>query len=169
MTVTVDAPTKRGSDLVSIELYERLVDRIVKDEGLSKDLANRILDQALAFLAACATSDRPLAPSDTVDIGWHTFILYTRDYHDFCHQVAGRFIHHDPTDSPETTPVDSPAVMRERTISAIRAAGYLVDDELWAGAADCTQCADGCTHSGGGEGSCHFRSERSGSIALTVV
>ncbi|MEV6906663.1 hypothetical protein [Amycolatopsis sp. NPDC051071] len=55
-------------------------------------------DQALAFLAACArNTGTRLAPSDPVGIGWHTFVLHTRDYADFCARIAGRFLHHVPT------------------------------------------------------------------------
>jgi hypothetical protein len=28
------------------------------------------------------------------DPGWHTFVLHTRDYREFCRRVAGRFIDH---------------------------------------------------------------------------
>ncbi|WP_263399755.1 glycine-rich domain-containing protein [Saccharopolyspora pogona] len=38
------------------------------------------MDQALAFLAVSADHvGEPLAPTPVVDIGWHTFVLYTRD------------------------------------------------------------------------------------------
>lgn len=32
-----------------------------------------------------------------IDEMWHMFILHTKDYHDFCMQYFGRFIHHNPT------------------------------------------------------------------------
>lgn len=66
------------------------------------------MEQTLAFLAATANqADKPLSPSQPVDIGWHAFILYTREYAEFCQRVAGRFIHHVPTMTPtrrETMP-----------------------------------------------------------------
>ncbi|MFC3909139.1 hypothetical protein ACFORL_08630 [Legionella dresdenensis] len=37
--------------------------------------------------------------SEMVDIDnmWHTFLLFTRDYHDFCNEyLNGNFFHHDP-------------------------------------------------------------------------
>ena len=97
MTATVQ-PT-RGRSLISDELFDRLVRRIVQDDHIEQQLAERIVDQAVAFLYACArTTDTPLRPSKTVDIGWHTFILHTRAYAEFCDDVAGRFIHHEPED-----------------------------------------------------------------------
>ncbi|MBF0220395.1 MAG: hypothetical protein HQL49_12830 [Gammaproteobacteria bacterium] len=35
-------------------------------------------------------------PSQVVDDAWHAFILHTRAYDKFCHDVFGRFLHHTP-------------------------------------------------------------------------
>jgi|SRR5688572_15260138 len=35
-------------------------------------------------------------PSQIVDDLWHEFILYTRDYKEFCAEAFGRFMHHAP-------------------------------------------------------------------------
>lgn len=32
-----------------------------------------------------------------IDEMWHTFILHTRDYFDFCFKHFGRYLHHQPT------------------------------------------------------------------------
>lgn len=59
------------------------------------------MNEALGFLQLCAKEpDGKYSPSVVVDIGWHTFILYTREYAGFCERVAGRFLHHEPTDVP---------------------------------------------------------------------
>lgn len=88
------------SHLVSGQLWERLVNRIQKDNSLlSRETAEMIMDGALGFLKLCA--DHPgngFAPSKMVDIGWHTFLMYTREYQEFCQRVAGHFIHHAPND-----------------------------------------------------------------------
>lgn len=149
MTVTVPAQARtEARTLVSDEMFARLEGRIAADHPeLAKGMAARIVDQALAFLAACATATRPLAPSELVDIGWHTFILYTREYAAFCTRIAGRFIHHEPDDAPgdgwPTAPQSNPLVA---AVTAIKAAGLIVDAELWNLGADgnCTQCHAGC-------------------------
>lgn len=87
-----------------------------------------------------------LAPSQAVDIGWHAFILHTVDYAAFCEQVAGRFVHHVPTDEADEMSGEARAI-RERTLAAIAAAGYTVDEELWPDLANCSQCHAGCTDS----------------------
>lgn len=134
-----------GRALVPTELFNRLTARITADHGFSPELSERVMDQALVFLKACA--DRPgapLSPTWLVDVGWHTFLLYTRDYAGFCQRVAGRFIHHIPTDEPGGTTVG-------HTIGAISESGFLVDRELWEGALSakcdtdkCHGCASGC-------------------------
>ncbi|WP_433374018.1 glycine-rich domain-containing protein [Actinoplanes sp. CA-142083] len=130
------------------DLADRLVARISAEHPeLSAGVPERILDQTLAFLKACVTATEPIGPSELVDIGWHTFILYTREYAEFCERIAGRFIHHVPDDEPTgdewpTVPKANLAV----TVAAIRRAGYMVDAKLWSmtTSADCTQCHAGC-------------------------
>ena len=135
-------------------LAHRLVARIsVEHPELSADMPGRILDQTLAFLETCATATEPIGPSELVDIGWHTFILYTHEYAEFCDRIAGRFIHHVPDDGPTgdewpTVPTSNPATLAA-TVAAMRQAGHRVDVPLWSmtGAVDCTQCHAGCTDS----------------------
>ncbi|CAO5175062.1 conserved hypothetical protein [Frankia sp. AiPs1] len=130
MTVLAEAPVKTSRFLIRADLFDRLTDRIAPEAADDRDLAVRIMDQTLAFLAASAADpDTRLVPSRLVDIGWHTFLLYTRDYTDFCHQIAGRYIHHVPTD-PTGKALDATAA-RTRTLAAITAAGYIVDADLW--------------------------------------
>lgn len=165
---TAAASYVTGQGLVHPELFDRLVARLVREHDYDHHMAARIMDQALVFLAACASTAEPLSPSKQVDVGWHTFILYTRDYAEFCQRSAGRFIHHEPTDSPDTLPEASPSELNTRTVQAIRRAGYTVDETLWAVSANCSQCAEGCTHSGGGQGECHFRPTRHTNDPVTV-
>ncbi|WP_028568960.1 glycine-rich domain-containing protein [Salinispora tropica] len=146
---TTTLALRRGTSLVSPELFDQLTIRIAKDHpNLPAGMPARILDQALAFLGAAAVTTEPIGPSDLVDIGWHTFILYTRDYAAFCDRIAGRFIHHNPEDGSEwPTNPNGGSVPLSRAVAAITATGYRVDAALWnttAIDADCTQCHAGC-------------------------
>ena len=38
-------------------------------------------------------------PSKVVDVAWHEFILFTREYKQFCDDAFGRFLHHRPAES----------------------------------------------------------------------
>ena len=114
-----------GRSLVPAETFEMLVSLIITEEGLPRPLAERIVTQTLAFLAASA-GDRhpPLLASRMVDIGWRTFVLQTRPYAEFCDRVAGRFIHY---------PGEPEFNLRRllQAMDAIRAAGYAVDNDMW--------------------------------------
>ncbi|MFF5846374.1 hypothetical protein ACIP4T_31985 [Streptomyces massasporeus] len=63
-----------------------------------------------------------------------------------CEQVVGSFVHHVPTDEDDATSDDAQAT-RERTLTAITAAGHAIDEELWLDMAGYTQCHAGCTES----------------------
>ena len=38
-------------------------------------------------------------PSEIVDVFWHEFLLFTREYQLFCQKGIGRFLHHTPTEA----------------------------------------------------------------------
>jgi hypothetical protein len=136
---------KRGRNLVSEEVFAKLAKRIAIEHHFDPEMAERCMDQGLAFLAACAASTESLSPSLAADIGWHTFILYTREYAEFCEQVAGRFIHHVPHESEEQDAEGDTQAVLDRTAAAIRKVGFRVDRELWqAGGDKCSQCHNGC-------------------------
>jgi hypothetical protein len=53
-----------------------------------------------------------------VDEMWHNFVLFTRDYHDFCLDHFGRFVHHQPATLHEkqayrTARLENPEASRE--------------------------------------------------------
>ncbi|MFK3735675.1 glycine-rich domain-containing protein [Streptomyces sp. NPDC088090] len=147
MATATPTALKTGRELVTPDLFGRLVNRIVKDEKIEPALAERIMSDTLGFLDACGNNPgAPLAPSELVDIGWHTFIVYTEPYADFCQRTAGRFIHHSPADEPGKT-YEPKADTRLRAIEAMRRLGYTPDPELWGIGADCTQCHAGCSDS----------------------
>src|SRR5262245_37396080 len=58
-------------------------------------LASRGLRQ---FFLAYLTSGKDFVsmPSVAADALWHEFILYTREYKDFCRRAFGGFLHHMP-------------------------------------------------------------------------
>lgn len=135
--------------LVDDELWERLVNRIVEDEGIERHLAERIMDQALAFLSLVKYEpEGKFSPSELVDIGWHTFILYTKPYSDFCVGLTGHFIHHNPSDVPGVDYTGGGG--SDATVVALKRHGIVVDEPLWAHfhEGDCT------SSDGGGDQGC---------------
>jgi hypothetical protein len=144
MTITADRADPRN--LITPALFGRLTERIKRDHDIETPMAERIVSQALAFLATCARNPGAgLAPSEHVDIGWHAFLMYTREYTEFCGRVAGRFIHHHPEDGCDHHGDDGSGAERVgATVAAMRAAGMPVDADLWVPATRCSQCYAGC-------------------------
>jgi hypothetical protein len=60
------------------------------------------------------TVDVPLRILDEM---WHTFVLFTREYHAYCQRVFGRYIHHTPRTMADTR--------RERSERAASPAAFI--------------------------------------------
>ncbi|MFI6446811.1 hypothetical protein [Kitasatospora sp. NPDC050543] len=86
-TTTIKDP--RG--LVPPDVFAAVV-ATMKDNnlGIKDQLAERIVAEALKFVAACGQfRDRRMAPSRVVDEGWHALILHTKAYEDLCAKLGG--------------------------------------------------------------------------------
>lgn len=136
------ADKPRTRELITPGLFSKLTGRVIDVDGYGHDTAERVIEQTLAFLVACARyPDGHLVPSQAVDAGWHAFIVHTADYAEFCQRIAGRFIHHRPGGPGEATPGQQAIGV---TIAAMRDAGLSVDPDLWVPVAECSQCYQGC-------------------------
>lgn len=143
-------PRLLNKELVSEKTWERLVNRVMKDHQKTREEAELIMDGAFGFLKLCASyPGNHLAPSKLVDIGWHTFLLYTKEYQAFCTLVARQFIHHEPNDG-ENMRLEKGGV--NRVIQFMREKKIPFHPELWpcketaASTDGCvgTNCAGGC-------------------------
>lgn len=76
---------------------DSIVDRIIGEEGISYEEAERRFMGMLQFLKVASVANAPVSPSKAIDSAWHAFILHTRDYTAYCEEQFGRFIHHQPT------------------------------------------------------------------------
>ena len=76
-------------------MFEKLVKARPGLDAKEQQLVARALRQ---FFLAYHKSNygRVAMPSQVVDDLWHEFILFTRDYQNFCQQAFGRFLHHTP-------------------------------------------------------------------------
>lgn len=150
MTVTqehIAAPeVKSARDLITPEAFTGVVATVQENNpGMELDVAERIVVEALAFVAACTRfPDDRLQPSRVVDEGWHALILHTSVYARLCRDLH-RFVHHVP-ERPDQARYDRFALAR--TQARITEAGYDVDVRLWLSPSDNTiPVAAGCEHS----------------------
>ncbi|MFH9606889.1 hypothetical protein [Streptomyces sp. NPDC017448] len=103
-------------------------------------MAERVMDQGLAFVETMGRTRAALSPSKVVDPAWHAFLLHTKDYAEWCTARFGYVIHHDP----RSRKVD--AGMMVDVTEAIRAQGFYVDERMWRTPAECNPpacCGDG--------------------------
>ena len=50
------------------------------------------------YICSQAKGKMVAMPSEIVDVFWHEFLLFTREYQVFCQNGIGRFLHHTPTE-----------------------------------------------------------------------
>lgn len=114
------AMTSLKSDLQSVLAYEnvRVLRKFRTKFAVSDDEAQELFTDLKKWLWLCAERKHALMqglPVDTrpivihigmviVDELWHTFILHTQDYAEFCERHFGFFVHHSPG-SPDFVPM----------------------------------------------------------------
>ncbi len=122
-------------ELLAFE-HDRLVDRYIKDFGVIRSTARRRFEGFKQFIAVCGMMDGHKVTSDAIDSVWHTFLLFTRDYDDFCRSYVGRFVHHEPFETPNP----GAYVATRRFAEAVFG---LLDETLWPLSAK-GDCSSGC-------------------------
>ncbi|MCL6291670.1 hypothetical protein [Streptomyces sp. 43Y-GA-1] len=118
-------------------LWEREVALLLRDNSMVRNMAGRILGQAVAYtLCAMENPTVHLGVGKLVDIGVHQLILDTPVYWALCKvHNGGAYKHHAPFIERRS---DGLCV---RTAEFLAADGWDVDDELWAiDGANCSPC-----------------------------
>ncbi|MEV6783441.1 hypothetical protein [Streptomyces sp. NPDC051098] len=140
MTATAN-DQKSGPAVAGEELFESLARFVVIHNGQAPERAERIADQAVAFLVTAATATVSMVPSDDVDFGLHALILHTKEYAELCEKYADRFLHHSPMPGGGARDPEKVAA----SAHAMKAAGFAVFDDLWTvNGANLAQCDSDC-------------------------
>ncbi|MFF8783956.1 hypothetical protein [Streptomyces sp. NPDC015125] len=125
-----------GSD--RLDLWDREIALLMRDNVMVRDMAERILGNAVAYLVtAMEHPNVHLGVGKTVDMGVHQIILDTPVYFAFCDTYNhGRYKHHAPLIQRRT---DGPVI---RTGDFLRSNGFDADRELWdqIDGAECSPC-----------------------------
>ncbi|MFD4554383.1 hypothetical protein ACFWP5_08635 [Streptomyces sp. NPDC058469] len=142
MTAAVTTTTPTGRSLVTNTDFAMLAAFCADEYGIERAVADRVVDQALAlvFVMGSTGEGASMAPSQQVDPGWHTLVLHTDWYANWCQEQFGYFLHHQPNSKTRT------GGLMTSVVGKIRAAGFEVDDQLWGTAAECNApacCGDG--------------------------
>jgi hypothetical protein len=135
MSETADRRTKA----LSYE-NEEIVASFRASYGVSLEDARELFEETKKWLWLCGTRPRTMrltvfGPMKMLDEMWHTFILFTREYTEYCMENFGFYVHHAPTTRAEAeqyrqraaaSPEETQAALREER----RAMMLLVHDEL---------------------------------------
>ena len=84
--------------------HSGVVERLERTTTLSKAQAEELFEDTKKFVYLCAKHPEVSIPTQALDEGWHNFILFTKDYADFCERFLGRFVHHSPTSPKNAVP-----------------------------------------------------------------
>ena len=98
------------------------------------------------YLAMCAMREKgngTYGLRGPVDELWHTFIIFTQLYTEFCSSVAGRYLHHAPTEVSKSDGTEkySTTLSVYKTIfgeeAPVSVWPQLNDDQFASGSSDC--------------------------------
>ena len=138
MPILEERSTRRPLDEILAYQNESLLRRFEKDHGATRVQAERTFNALKQFMVVCRMKSGIKVSSEPIDEFWHTFLLFTEDYRDFCDDYLGMFVNHRPFEAP------TPSFYYETKDFAQSLFGSL-DPEFWPvhGKADCSSsCSD---------------------------
>ncbi len=158
-TVTQNIPTRKTIIQKATNFpLEVVLRRYAHEEKISSEVAHEHARELKRYLALCA-----LDPGENygmrgpIDRLWHTFLIFTKLYAAFCKEVAGRFLHHEPTSEHEKKS-DVSRARYQRFLEQYHVEfGEEPPAHLWPRLSQGTQQHDDCHTEGCGcaEGTCH--------------
>jgi hypothetical protein len=84
-----------------------IVERFRNELPVTRREAEQIWRETLKWLWFCGTRPKDSGSAELltsmiiVDEMWHTFVLFTREYTEFCQRHFGRYLHHAPSTHAE--------------------------------------------------------------------
>ena len=85
-----------------------IITKLCSEYDFEQEVAKEYFIEAKKFLYLCANTIDRLAPSAEIDNIWHTFILFTKDYRQYCMHFLGKFIDHIPEVAKDTEELGEP-------------------------------------------------------------
>ncbi|MCP5230153.1 hypothetical protein [Accumulibacter sp.] len=94
---------RRREQFIDAYPYGKFLDRrlAARRPTLSAAQREQVFAGLREYFQLCRQAKRRLVamPSQVVDDAWHEFILFTRQYQQFCERGLGRFLHHTPAEA----------------------------------------------------------------------
>jgi hypothetical protein len=106
--------TKEAASLAEVLAYRHpgVVRRYCKEHHAELAEGEEVFREMLKWLYLCyrGVTNQPepisctmLPEIEKIDWMWHTFLMFTRDYAEFCQRYFGLFLHHVPNEDEEET------------------------------------------------------------------
>jgi len=82
----------------NVSIRKKLIDNY---PSLSDSDIDKVFEALKYYFYICNQANKSSVsmPSQIVDVAWHEFILFTKEYEKFCENAFGRFLHHTPTEA----------------------------------------------------------------------
>jgi hypothetical protein len=150
----VESVRKRADEFA----IEEVILRYAREQDLPVDVARQHASELKRFLALHAINpQKNYGMRGPIDSFWHTFLLFTKTYADFCQKIAGRFIHHVPRSEQVYGPPGTPGDYETFLADYEATFGHPAPPEIWPRPVQpeggtspnfCTSCG-GCGSCGG--------------------
>ena len=72
------------------------------------------------YISLLANKNVVAMPSQVIDVAWHEFILFTREYERFCSQSFARFLHHTPAEAMSSPTMAQTGIKRAWRLACFR-------------------------------------------------
>ena len=104
--------------------YSRLLDKrlAARRPELSEAQRQAVFVGLSDYFQLCRTAGKRMVamPSQAVDDAWHEFILFTRQYNQFCQGAFGRFLHHTQAEAMSAPTQASEGIRRAWRLACAR-------------------------------------------------
>lgn len=89
---------------------------------LSAEQRGQVFSGLRTYFHLCHSAEQRLVamPSQAVDDAWHEFILFTRQYDQFCRKAFGHFLHHTPAEAMASPTVATQGIKRAWRLACAR-------------------------------------------------
>ena len=96
--ISVTEMVARKNRRIRPPVYENtvVVERIAKELECSKERAKILFNDLVLFLWMSSQTSEVRIPMPAIDEAWHTFLLFTKDYMEFCSKYCNTYMHHEP-------------------------------------------------------------------------
>ncbi len=100
LSITEVAERQKRASHRPTYINRAVVSRISLELGCSVERAEALFADLVDFLWMASLTSEARIPTPAMDQAWHVFLLFTKDYAQFCADCCGSYMHHEPHTNP---------------------------------------------------------------------